>query len=51
MFSNHFKIQSFTSVSGLKFEIDEISNHEIIKVIAAASLDDNDKFAYSTLQN
>jgi hypothetical protein len=44
----NFKIDSFTSLEGLKSELEEIENQELIKVITAASLPDDD---YRHLQN
>ena len=41
-FLSHFKISSFTSYETLKGELDEIQNNELIKVITAASLPDDD---------
>jgi hypothetical protein len=41
-FLANFKIESFTSLQALRSELDEIQNNELIKVITAASLDDDD---------
>lgn len=42
MYLQNFKIDSFTSLEGLKSELEEIENQELIKVITAASLPDDD---------
>jgi hypothetical protein len=47
-FLSHFKIDSFTSLEALSCELDEIQNNELIKVITAASLADDD---YRHMQN
>ena len=47
-FLSHFKIDSFTSLEALISELDEIQNNEVIKVITAASLPDDD---YRHMQN
>ena len=47
-FLSHFKIDSFTSLEALKSELDDIQNNELIKVITAASLPDDD---YRHMQN
>lgn len=41
-FSQNFQIDSFTSLEGLKSELDEIQNNSLIKVVTAASLPDDD---------
>lgn len=41
-FLQNFKIDSFTSIEGLRAELDEVQGNEIIKVITAASLPDDD---------
>lgn len=47
-FLQNFKMESFTSIEGLKSELEEVQNHELIKVITAASLPDED---YKYLQS
>ena len=47
-FLSQFKINSFTSLDALKDELEEIQNNELIKVITAASLPDDD---YRFMQN
>lgn len=41
-FLQFFKIESFTSIEGLKGELEQIQNQELIKVVTAASLADDD---------
>ena len=41
-FLQHFHIDSFTSTEGLKTELMEIQNEQLIKVITAASLPDDE---------
>jgi hypothetical protein len=48
LFLQNFKIDSFTSIEGLKAELEEVQNNELIKVITAASLPDED---YKYLQS